>query len=103
MAWDLFAVRYQETLAGNSNTGDFYVPFFASFDNRLVELLQACPIRAVIVDDVDRRINTIYLDEYEFMLDLNKSITPEINNRLQDAGKKNQANGVKGGRARARC
>jgi hypothetical protein len=88
MAWDLFAVRYQETLASKSNIGDFYVPFFASFDNRFVELAQACPIRAVLIDDVDKRVMTIHLDEYEFMVDLNQSISTELNRRLQDPAEK---------------
>jgi len=88
MAWDLFAVRYQETLASKSNIGDFYVPFFASFDNKFVELAQACPIRAVIIDDIDKRVMTIYIDEYDFMVDLNRSITTELNHRLQDPDEK---------------
>jgi hypothetical protein len=88
MAWDMFAIRYQETLASKSNIGDFYVPFFASFDNRFVELAQACPIRAVLIDDVDKRVMTIHLDEYEFMVDLNQSITTELNHRLQDPAEK---------------
>lgn len=88
MAWDLFAIRYQETLASKSNIGDFYVPFFASFDNRFIELTKACPIRAVIIDDIDKRVMTIYLDEYEFMMDLNESISAELNHRLQDPDEK---------------
>lgn len=88
MAWDLFALRYQETLASKSNVGDFYVPFFASFDNRFVELAQACPIRAVIVDYIDKRVMTIYLDDYEFMVDLNESISVALSNRLQDPDEK---------------
>lgn len=88
MAWDLFAIRYQETLASKSNIGDFYVPFFASFDNRFVELAQACPIQAVLIDDVDKRVMTIHLDEYEFIVDLNQSITTELNRRLQDPAEK---------------
>lgn len=88
MAWDLFAIRYQETLAGKSSIGEFYVPFFASFDNRFVELTKACPIRALIIDDRDKRIITIHLDEVEFITDVNCSITPEINKRIQDPDEK---------------
>lgn len=88
MAWDLFAIRYQETLASKSNIGDFYVPFFASFDNRFVELAQACPIRAIIIDDLDKRIMTIHLDEYDFLVDLSRSISVELNQRLQDPEEK---------------
>ncbi|MBQ4851046.1 hypothetical protein [Pseudoalteromonas sp. MMG012] len=88
MSWDLFAVRYQETLASMSDIGDFYVPFFASFDNRFVELAQACPIRAILIDDLDKRVMTIHLDEYEYMVDLNRSISTELNHRLQDPEEK---------------
>ena len=88
MAWDLYAVRYQEMLVSKSNTGDFFVPFFASFDNRFVELAQACPVRAVIIDDVDQRVMTIYLDEYDFMIDLNQSIKGELQHRIQDPNEK---------------
>ncbi|MDP3425101.1 MAG: hypothetical protein Q8S32_15255 [Burkholderiaceae bacterium] len=88
MAWDLFAVRYQETLASKSKIGDFYVPFFASFDNKFVELAQACPIRAVVIDDIDKRVITIHLDEHEFMVDLNKSITDNLSRKLQDPNEK---------------
>ena len=88
MSWDLFAIRYQETLASKSNIGDFYVPFFASFDNRFVELAKACPIRALIIDDLDKRVITIHLDELEFMKDIEQSITTQLNNRLQDPEEK---------------
>lgn len=88
MSWDLFAIRYQETLASKSYTGDFYVPFFASFDNKFVELAKACPIRCVLIDDRDKRVITIHLDEYEYQADINSSITQELQNRLQDPKEK---------------
>src|SRR5450830_928337 len=71
MAWDLFAIRYQETLASHSKNSDFFIPFFASFDNKFVEFAKACPIRALIVDDQDKRVMTIYLDEHEFIVSHN--------------------------------
>ncbi len=85
MAWDLYAIRYQETLTSKSNLGDFFVPFFASFDNRFIELSQACPIRAVIIDDVEQRALTVFLDEYEFMKDLNIATTDELRSTLNNA------------------
>lgn len=88
MSWDLYSIRYQEILACKSNKGDFFIPFFASFDNRFVELAKACPIRAIIIDDRDKRVMTVHLDDSEFMLDLENSITTELRNRLQDPGEK---------------
>lgn len=88
MAWDLFAIRYQETLASHSKNSDFFIPFFASFDNKFVEFAKACPIRALIVDDQDKRVMTIYLDEHEFMVDVNESLSPELNDKLRDPTEK---------------
>jgi len=84
MSWDLFAFRYQETLASKANIGEFYVPFFASFDNRFVDLAAACPIRVIIIDDQDKRVITLHLDEAEFQQELNSSLSPETLNTLQD-------------------
>lgn len=88
MAWDIFALRYQETMASKSYKGEFYVPFFASFDNRFVELAQACPIRAVLIDEIGKNVITIQLDELEFQMELNDSITPELLYELNDSNKK---------------
>lgn len=84
MSWDIFALRYQETLASKGYLGDFFIPFFASFDNRFVELVQACPIRAVLIDEQGKNVITIQLDELEFQAELNKSITPEIHQILSN-------------------
>jgi len=84
MSWDIFALRYQETLASKGDGGDFFIPFFASFDNRFVELAKACPIRAVLLDEKCQNVITIQLDEKEFQIDLHKSLTPEVQNRLSD-------------------
>lgn len=82
MSWDIFALRYQETMASKGNLGDFFIPFFASFDNRFVELAQACPIRAVLIDEQGGNVITIQLDELEFQTELNESISPEVNQTL---------------------
>ena len=84
MAWDLFAIRYQESLATRSKHADFYIPFFASFDNRFVEFVKACPIRALLLDDQEERVMTIFEDEFEFVQDLNLALTPNLIDQLQD-------------------
>ncbi|WP_146155024.1 hypothetical protein [Photobacterium angustum] len=84
MSWDIFALRYQETLASKGDTGEFFIPFFASFDNRFVELAQACPIRAVLLDEQGENVITIQLDELEFQTELNTSMTPEVQQILSD-------------------
>lgn len=88
MSWDLFSVRYLEKLIGMNTGADFYIPFFVSFDNRFINLLKVCPIRAVIIDEKIQRGSTGYLDELEFMEDINNSITEELNLELNDPSKK---------------
>lgn len=88
MSWDIFALRYQETMASKSYKGEFFIPFFASFDNRFVELTQACPIRAVLIDEIEKNVITIQLDELEFQTELNSSITSEQIFELNDTKKK---------------
>lgn len=88
MSWDLFAFRYQETLASKGMRCEFFVPFFASFDNKFVELAHACPIRCMLIDDRDKRINTIYLDEYEFQQDLRIAIDKKVQHELSDPSNK---------------
>ena len=66
----------------------FIFLFFVSFDNRFINLLKVCPIRAVIIDEKKQRGSTVYLDESEFMEDINNSITEELNLELNDPSKK---------------
>lgn len=88
MAWDLFAIRYQETLASRSKHSDFYIPFFASFDNRFIELSKACPIRAIIVDNIYNHVVSVHLDEYEFQEDLNNAMTDQFREKLMNPAEK---------------
>lgn len=88
MSWDIFALRYQETMASKGNSGDFFIPFFASFDNRFVELANACPIRAVLIDELGENVITIQLDELEFQTELNNSMSVELLHELNDSHKK---------------
>ena len=82
MSWDIFALRYQETLASKGDKGEFFIPFFASFDKRFIELAQACPIRAVLLDELNGNVITIQLDELEFQNDLSSSITKDVSRKL---------------------
>lgn len=82
MSWDLFSQRHQETLASKSFTSEFYIPFFASFDNRLIELSKASPIRALIIDERDKRVISVYQDELEFQEDMHQVNEVELKKSL---------------------
>lgn len=88
MSWDLFAFRYQETLSSKSDLGEFYVPFFASFDSKFVDLAHACPIRCIVIDSRDKRVTTIHLDEAEFQSDLSLSLEGGLLNKLHNPNEK---------------
>lgn len=75
MSWDLYSIRHQETMASYSRKGVFFVPLFATLDRRLIELREACPIRCLLIDDHDKRLNTIFVDELEFSRDLKAALT----------------------------
>ncbi len=88
MSWDLYSLRHQETMASKSYKARFYVPFIASFDRRFKELIEACPIRCMLVDERDKRISLIFFDDSEFFQDINKAITDSDRNRLSDPQEK---------------
>ncbi|WP_292557879.1 hypothetical protein [Methylobacter sp.] len=88
MSWDLYSLRHQETMSIKSKYGRFYVPFIATFDRRFKELMKACPIRCVLIDDRDKRINTIFVDEYEFFQDVNIALNSSTQSRLSDPEEK---------------
>lgn len=82
ISWDLYSLRHQETMASFSKEGDFYVPFIASFDLRFKSLIKACPLRCLLIDDRDGRLNLIFLDELDFFKDINQALNPNIRNDL---------------------
>lgn len=83
MSWDLYSIRHQETMASNSKHGQFHVPFIATFDRRFKELIEACPIRCMLIDDRDGRINTIFFDELEFFQDVSASTNFSLYSQLK--------------------
>lgn len=88
MSWDLYSLRHQETMASMSKNGKFYIPFIASFDRRFKELMSACPIRCMLIDDQYKRLNLMFFDEYEFFQDIKEAIDTETYSKLSDPSEK---------------
>lgn len=88
MSWDLYCLRHQETMASMSKKGHFYIPFIASFDRRFKELMNACPIRCMLIDDQYKRLNIIFFDEYEFFQDISEAIDIREHVKLSDPSEK---------------
>ena len=88
MSWDLFSIRNQELLATFTKTGRFQVPFIATFDRRFKQLIKACPVRCLLIDDTEGRINTIFTDELEFLIDVHEAISQEAHSIIADPDEK---------------
>ena len=50
LAWDMTAPRSMERMAMLQAAGDYMVPFFLTFDQKLRELITCYPVKAVIID-----------------------------------------------------
>jgi len=89
MSWDLYMLRHQEKMANtSSNEHDFYIPLIATFDRRFQNLIEAFPIRCLLMDDKHGRTNTIFFDEIEFFEDLNDFMPNELNQILSNSQSK---------------
>jgi len=84
MSWDLYSLRLQETLSTGKSRGNFFIPFFSSYDKKFFELSKACPVRSMVIDDEYEMVNTIFEDEIEFQKDLSDSMDSEITFQLNN-------------------
>jgi len=50
LAWDMAAPQSMERMAVLQEAGDYMVPFFLTFDQKLRELIRCYPVKAVIID-----------------------------------------------------
>jgi len=66
MAWDIQHIRIMETMATLTTKGSFYLPCFVSFDNKFSELLKSYPVNILLIDDIEKRVQSIRENELEF-------------------------------------
>ena len=50
LAWDMTAPRSMERMAALQSAGDYMVPFFLTFDQKLRAMIRCYPVKAVIID-----------------------------------------------------
>lgn len=51
MSWDLMLFRVMERIASLPGQGDFLLPYFLSFDKKMVQLFDLSPLRAILAYD----------------------------------------------------
>src|SRR5215210_3956742 len=74
MSWDLMLFRVMERMSAISTQGDFLIPYFLTFDRKMVQLFDLFPLKAVLShDDTGRMIplwETDPLDELRKAVDI---------------------------------
>lgn len=75
MSWDIFVFRHQLIQIYKSKFGEFIIPMFCTFDEKFLSLLEACPLRACLINPTHQRCELIFADEFEFQVFLNDSIS----------------------------
>ena len=48
MSWDLMLFRVMERIATMRGQGDFLIPYFLSFDKKMVQLFDLFPLKAIL-------------------------------------------------------
>jgi len=76
MAWDMTLIRHMEKIVTERDKykDNFFVPYFVSLDRRLRELISFSLIRAMLIDDINKRSIPIRTNEIEFQESLKKRI-----------------------------
>jgi len=86
LAWDLFMFRHFETLLTQYKGSKFFIPVITTFDTRLLQAIELCPLRALIIDDEASQVVTVFDDELEFQECLNDAVKnhAEIEERIRN-------------------
>ncbi len=79
ISWDLTMLRWAETMSGmrravRGEMSDFFIPFVASHDRRFREMVNACPLKAIIVDHRTKNMNVVYRDELAYQVALQEQM-----------------------------
>lgn len=89
MSWDVAMFRAAEKFAAMQRhdghiKADFFVPLVASFDEKFKQLVQACPLRAIVMSPATDFVNMIFRDQMPFELALRDVLEGPIAATLND-------------------
>jgi len=76
MAWDLMVPRFIETLSSIIGNGKYFIPHYLTWDGGLKEALSIYKAKAVIYDDLKRRVITI--PEFDSERELRETVGEEL-------------------------
>lgn len=89
MSWDVTIFRAAEKFAAMQRhdgyiKADFFVPLVASFDGKFKQLMQACPLRAIVMSPATDFVNMIFRDQMRFEFALRDILEGPISATLND-------------------
>jgi hypothetical protein len=84
LAWDLFLFRWCETLMTELKGNLFFVPAVTTLDVNLLATIKACPLRAVLMDDAGKWVESLFDDELDFQKCLGRSISYDMLQKIYE-------------------
>lgn len=89
MSWDVTMFRVAEKFSAMQRhdgriKADFFVPLVASFDEKFKQLMQACPLRAIVMSPATDFVNMIFRDQMRFEFALRDVLEGPIAATLND-------------------
>lgn len=70
IAWDMAAPRFMEELIGTGGEGQFFAPFFISFDKELRDMLNSFLIKGVVIDQNTKAVVPIpKVNTYDYFVE----------------------------------
>lgn len=95
MAWDMVLLRLLEQAATATQNGSFFIPYFVTNDGRWRELLRLSPVKMMVIDDREHRVQVARQNEKEFRAifieclegELRSCMTPEMIEKRRLAAK----------------
>lgn len=93
MSWDLSLFRTAELMSAmrrdvDGCKPDFFIPLLASYDKKFADMVQACPLRAIVIDRQAKLVNSIFRDELAFQTAMKSAME---NSRIDLGGSAAQA------------
>ncbi|HGU9824230.1 TPA: hypothetical protein ACNFPD_003324 [Enterobacter cancerogenus] len=103
MAWDMVLLRLLEQAATATQNGSFFIPYFVTNDGRWRELLRLSPVKMMVIDDRDHRVQVARQNEKEFRAifieclqgELRSCMTPEMIEKRRLAAKNLQPDALR--------
>lgn len=88
LAWDLYLFRHCETMMTEKKGNQFMLPFVTTLDDGLLKAIKSCPLRAIVIHEEARLVESLFDDHINFSICLDRSLSDETKIRINDPVRK---------------